>query len=98
MTAKNNAAGRDDTAANKTATENHNPKTRIAMLCPCCGGEVTHHRYGFDVITAAPFRITTWLVCDDCEGALTGNDPAARENAQAAMLKYLEDHGHATPA
>lgn len=98
MTQKNNAPGQNGTGASKTATANHKPKTRIAMLCPCCGGEVTHKRYGFNLITASPLRFTTWYVCDECEVDLSGDDTAARENAQAAFIKYLEEHGHATPA
>lgn len=27
-------------------------RTRLIMACPCCGGEVTHRRYGFDTIRA----------------------------------------------
>ncbi len=72
-------------------------KTRVTMLCPCCGGEVTHNRYGFDLITTSPPRVSTWYVCDACEAALTGDDPAARENTKAAFIKHLESD-HATPA
>ena len=66
------------------------PKTRIAMICPICGGEVTHRRYSFDVVVGSPMRWTKWYVCDDCETALSGNDPAARREAENAFIKYLE--------
>ncbi|MHB1246934.1 MAG: hypothetical protein ACYCZH_10850 [Sulfuriferula sp.] len=70
-------------------------KTRIAMVCPCCGGEVTHQRYGFDVIVVAPLRMITWYVCDDCEAALTGSDDAARDKTTQAFVDYFEGSDHA---
>ncbi len=74
------------------------PKTRIVMVCPCCGGEVTHQRYGFDVIVGAPLRWTKWYVCDQCEAALTGTDDAARCSAERAFVAYLEGSDHAPSA
>lgn len=68
-------------------------KTRIAMVCPCCSGEVTRHRYSFDVLVAAPFRWTKWYVCDQCEAALTGTDNAARLAVERAFEAYFEDSG-----
>lgn len=65
-------------------------KTHIAMLCPCCGEEVTHRRYGFDVIFVAPLRVMTWYVCDDCERALVGTDAAARHKAEQAFIAYFD--------
>lgn len=63
-------------------------KTRLAMVCPCCGGEVTSRRYGFNVIR--PPRFSTWYVCNACEAALTGPDAAARHAAVLAFMNYLE--------
>lgn len=74
------------------------PKTRVAMVCPCCGGEVTHQRYGFDVIVGTPMRWTKWFVCDACEAALSGTDAAARRDAELAFIKYLEGTDHAPAA
>jgi hypothetical protein len=94
MSAQNKAAGQDDTAA-KTAHPHDTQKTRVAMVCPCCGGEVTHQRYAFDMIAAAPFRWTKWYVCDPCEAALTGTDAAARDAAEQAFAAYIEASDHA---
>jgi hypothetical protein len=63
-------------------------KRRLALECPCCGGEVTHRNYAFTVIR--PPRITRWLVCDACARALDGDDPAARHKAELAFMDYLE--------
>ncbi len=65
-------------------------KNPIAMVCPCCGGEVTHRRYSFDVILAAPLRMIKWYVCDDCERALVGTDAAARHKAEQAFIAYFD--------
>ncbi|WP_157273692.1 hypothetical protein [Thiobacillus denitrificans] len=74
-------------------------KTRVAMVCPCCGGEVTHQRYGFDMIAVTPHLTwTKWYVCDQCEAALTGTDPAARDAAEQAFAAYLEASDHAPAA
>lgn len=71
-------------------------KTRIAMVCPCCGGEVTHRRYGFDMVAVSPRLVwTKWYVCDQCEAALTGTDAAARDAAEQAFAAYLEASDHA---
>lgn len=74
-------------------------KTRIAMVCPCCGGEVTHQRYGFDMIAVAPRLVwIKWYVCDQCETALTGTDDAARDAAVKAFEAYIEGNGYAPTA
>ncbi len=74
------------------------PKTHIAMVCPCCGGEVTHQRYGFDVIVVSPLRMMKWYVCDACEVALSGTDDAARHAAERAFEAYFEGSDHAPAA
>jgi hypothetical protein len=63
-------------------------KRRLALACPCCGGDVTHRRYGFNVLR--PPRFSTFYVCASCERALTGDDDDARHAAQIAFLDYLE--------
>lgn len=74
-------------------------KTRVAMVCPCCGGEVTHQRYGFDMIAVSPRLVwTKWYVCDQCEAALTGTDDAARDAAVQAFEAYLDGGDHAPAA
>lgn len=70
-------------------------KTRIAMVCPCCGGQVTHQRYGFDMIVVSPLRMMKWYVCDGCEAALSGNDEAERQKVEQAFLDYLEGTDYA---
>lgn len=98
MSAQNKAAGQKDTAA-KTAHPDDTQKTRVAMVCPCCGGEVTHQRYGFDMIAISPRLVwTKWYVCDQCEAALTGTDAAARDAAEQAFAAYLEASDHAPAA
>lgn len=87
---KNKAAGHGGAAAKNTASENDTQKTSIGAVCPCCGGEVTHRRYGFDVILAAPLRMMKWYVCDDCDRALDGTDAAARHKAEQAFIAYFE--------
>ncbi|MHB1245995.1 MAG: hypothetical protein ACYCZH_06100 [Sulfuriferula sp.] len=95
MSAQNKAAGQEDTAAKTAHTDDTQKTRRIAMVCPCCGGEVSHQRYGFDVISAAPFRWTIFYVCDQCEAALTGTDNAARGAAEQAFAAYIEASDHA---
>jgi hypothetical protein len=74
-----------------------NKKTRIAMVCPCCGGEVTHQRYGFDMIAVSPRLVwTKWYVCAQCEAALTGADAAARDATVRAFEAHLEGSEHDT--
>lgn len=74
-------------------------KTRIAMVCPCCGGEVRHRNYGFDMIAVTPHLTwTKWYVCDDCAAALGGTDTAARDAAERAFAAYLEASDHAPAA
>ncbi|MEW6415895.1 MAG: hypothetical protein AB1482_11640 [Pseudomonadota bacterium] len=73
-------------------------KTRVTMLCPCCGGEVTNTRYGLDLITASPLRAATWYVCDACAAELSGSDDAARAAAETRFIKYLEENGYAPAA
>lgn len=74
-------------------------KTRVVMVCPCCGREVTHQRYGFDMIAVSPRLVwTKWYVCDQCEAALTGTDDAARRSAERAFVAYLEGADHAPAA
>ncbi len=63
-------------------------KTRLALACPCCGGGVTHRRYGFNVLR--PPRVSTFYVCNACEAALSGDDDDARHTAQIAFLDYLD--------
>lgn len=76
---------------------NDAPQARIAILCPCCSAEVTHRRYGFDVIACAPhLTLTTWFVCDTCETALTGDDAAARDATVRAFEAHLEGSEHDT--
>ncbi|HUX30523.1 MAG TPA: hypothetical protein VMV78_07830 [Thiobacillus sp.] len=41
---------------------------------------------------------TKWYVCDQCEAALTGTDPAARDAAEQAFAAYLEASDHAPAA
>lgn len=68
-------------------------KTRIAMVCPCCGGEVTHQRYWFDMIAMMPHLAwSRFYVCDQCEAALTGADAAARDATEQAFAAYLAAH------
>lgn len=93
MTKKTNAAGLYGTAA-KTAHNDGTTQTRMA--CPCCGGEVTHQRYGFDVIVVSPLRMMKWYVCDECEAALSGTDDSARRRAEGAFIAHLEGNGYAT--
>lgn len=69
--------------------------TRLVMLCPCCGGEVTHQRYGFDVLR--PPKWLVYYVCDACETALTGHDTAGRAAAETAFLNYLKIDNAPTP-
>jgi hypothetical protein len=69
----------------------------LTLVCPCCGGEVTHQRYGFIVLTS-PANFATWHVCDTCESALNGNDPAARHAAEQAFLAFLEKQPDAPAA
>jgi hypothetical protein len=64
-------------------------KVRLALACPCCGREVTHRRYGFNVLRA-PAPIETWYVCDACEIDLTGPDTAAHDKAVRAFSAWLE--------
>lgn len=98
MSAQNKAAGQEDTAAKK-AHPNNTEKTRVVMVCPCCGGEVTHQRYGFDVIAVTPRLVWgKWYVCGKCESALTGTDAAARDAVKQAFVAYLEASGHAPAA
>lgn len=76
------------------------PKTRLMMLCPCCGGEVTHQTYSFTMMCAAPLRMSEFYVCDTCETALSGTDAAARAAVEQAFVDYLQqggvDHAPAT--
>lgn len=71
-------------------------KNRLVMICPCCGGEVTHRRYGFDVL--CPPELSTWYVCDGCEAALKGDDPVARKAAEQAFIRHLEEKAKHAPA
>jgi hypothetical protein len=63
---------------------------RLAMLCPCCGGEVTHRRYAFSVVTHESPNYSVFFVCDACESALSGSDPAARAACEDAFVAHLE--------
>lgn len=63
---------------------------RLALVCPCCGAEVTHRRYAFSVLTHESPNLSSWYVCDACEAALSGSDPAARAAAEDAFLAHLK--------
>lgn len=71
-------------------------KRRLALACPCCGGEVTRRNYGFTVMR--PPKVSTWLVCETCAAALTGDDPAARHKVELAFLDYLDSLANAPAA
>lgn len=71
-------------------------KRRLALACPCCGGDITRRNYGFTVLR--PPKVSTFLVCETCAAALSGDDPASRHKAERAFLDFLDGLAQAPAA